>query len=555
MAQISLRTKFLVLFGCLAAVFLVCNLMWSTKMQSDHMTDELVGQARGFAKEMDSVWEYISINQDRINYSKAGYEFKRMHCSVAGKAVAALFTRDSEYTVRYVAENPRNLQDLPDDFEKRALAAFAADAELDEFYEISDFNGQPAFRYCGAMHTDSGCLECHGSPAGEVDITGFPKEGWTVGALAGATSIVIPLEDFEERREENVARDVGFYTALLLCFLLLLFFGLRKLVTRPLHKLQTSLDKVGEGDFESPVAGDAGSSEVAGLMDSFNQMSGELKTMYGSLEDQVAARTEELERANDELAQANAELTSEYEFKSALLGKLSHELRTPLASMISLIEAERQDAADGRRDGCDETLERVYRSSMSLSRIVNGTLELLRIETGGCAANWEFVDVCDLVGEVASEVRFMAEEKAIDFRVNVRSDVALVYSDMEKMRGVLVNLLTNAIRYTPEGGEVRLSVCLDEGRDAVLFAVADTGMGISPDDLEHIFDKFYQGERASKMRLGNGMGLAIAKEFSQAIEGTIRVESTPGKGSTFVFTVPIGRDWEEGDDDEDHVGG
>lgn len=546
MKRMSLKKKFLVLFGCVAVAFLACNVLWSSRIQSDHMVDELLAQARGFSQEMDAVWEYITINQDRINYTNSGeFEFKYMYCSVAGKAVAALFARDSEYTIRYVSEEPRNPQDIPDEFELRALQAFAANPRLSEFYEVTTYDGESAFRYCSAMFADSGCLECHGSPAGEIDVTGYPKEGWSVGSLAGATSIVIPLEGFEARRVENVMADVTFYTLLLLCFLVLLFFGLRRLVTSPLQAIQDSIDKVGEGDFESRVDCEPGSKEMADLVDSFARMSDDLKVMYDSLEDQVVMRTEELARANEELA-------SENEFKSNLIGMLGHELRTPLASTISLIEAEQKSPSNS--DTVAETLDRVHQSSLSLLKMVNSTLELLRIETGGYVVNMEAVDACDFAGEVASEISFLAAEKGIDFRLSVGSNVGLVYSDPDKMRIVLTNLLSNAVRYTPSGGHVLLSVSFDEQSDAVSFSVSDTGMGISPEDLDRIFDQFYQAERASRMRLGNGLGLAIAREFSNAIGASITVSSALGEGSTFVFTVPVGYEWGDDDYAEDHVG-
>lgn len=140
---------------------------------------------RVLAAEAGASWDYIDSIQDRINYSHGELDFKDVYCSVAGKNIAKRFSEQSDYSIRYVRDNPRSLDDEPDAFEAQALASFAL-GDATEYYEVVEDDESVTFRYLSKLTIDRGCLQCHGQPAGEKDITGYVMEGMAEGDVAGA---------------------------------------------------------------------------------------------------------------------------------------------------------------------------------------------------------------------------------------------------------------------------------------------------------------------------------------------------------------------------------
>ena len=153
-------------------------LAWSVAANGQFAEDKALTEARMLNTSISSAWNYIDESQGAINYNSDGsYDFKHIYCSVAGKNIANRITNRSDgYVVRYARENPRSGTDEPDDFERRALAEFSGDASS-EFYEVGEYEGQPVLRYASRLTIAPNCLECHGGPAGEKDVTGALKEG------------------------------------------------------------------------------------------------------------------------------------------------------------------------------------------------------------------------------------------------------------------------------------------------------------------------------------------------------------------------------------------
>ncbi len=226
--NISLRVVSLLVLTFVFVVATAVFTLFDIRMQTQNMEDSLAEEARTFAREMDAVWEFMDNSQHTINNTTTGvYEFKGLHCAIVGKSVGAIFSAGNNYSIRYTNFEPRRAQDKPDAFETEALTLFNEQKDTQEFFRIvsddpaevdraqtSADNGAAQFRYVQALRVNESCLECHGEPAGEIDITGFPKEGWTLDSIGGAISIVIPLEQQYQALRENVIRDVGFFLLL-----------------------------------------------------------------------------------------------------------------------------------------------------------------------------------------------------------------------------------------------------------------------------------------------------------------------------------------------------
>ena len=227
------------------------------------------------------------------------------------------------------------------------------------------------------------------------------------------------------------------------------------------------------------------------------------------------------------------------------IANISHELRTPLASVRLLAET-LEEAIDTDRDKAQTFLEKIETEVMHLTGLVTELLELSRIESGLVPMVIEPVEAGQLVREVMARMLPQAQRHRVTLRTEIHQGHSLVGADSKQIARVLVNLIHNAIKFTPSGGVVTIGTRLQPGGRAQSFFVQDTGAGIQPEELSRIFERFYKADRArSKSDFigpgggGSGLGLSIARHVVEAHGGRINVESTPGKGSTFTFTLPV----------------
>ncbi len=248
------------------------------------------------------------------------------------------------------------------------------------------------------------------------------------------------------------------------------------------------------------------------------------------LEAKVAERTRELQEANRQLEAASRH-------KSQFLANVSHELRTPLNSIVGFTrlvvrKTEGQIPALQR-----ENLEKVLISAEHLLNIINGLLDLSKIEAGRMEVFAEPVKLDELVRLATATVRPMLRSSDVRLVDEISPDIPPLHTDREKLKQVILNLLSNAVKFT-EDGEIRIAAWQEDG--AVRLTVTDTGIGIAKNDLHAIFEEFRQADMSSTRRYGGtGLGLAIAKRFVTLLGGDIAVESAVGKGSKFTITLPL----------------
>ena len=250
------------------------------------------------------------------------------------------------------------------------------------------------------------------------------------------------------------------------------------------------------------------------------------------LEELVAQRTAELAEARDQAQAANRA-------KSAFLANMSHELRTPLTAVLGFSEVIARDPAIPGR--IRDNLAIIIRSGEHLLALINDILDLSKIEAGRIEIERHDTDLGELVRDVINMMRGRAEAKGLNLLLNQSSDFPrFVNTDAGKLRQVLVNLVGNAIKFTHAGQvAVRLTATATADGHLLTAEIQDTGIGIARDDLDRIFRPFEQ--IGSRMTEGTGLGLAITRQFVQMLGGRISVDSEPGKGSCFRFTIPVGR--------------
>lgn len=242
--------------------------------------------------------------------------------------------------------------------------------------------------------------------------------------------------------------------------------------------------------------------------------------------------TRELELRNREVERAN-------QLKSEFLASMSHELRTPLHTVIGFAELLAEQIEGPLNDKQQRFVNHIHKDSHHLLELINDVLDLSKIEAGRLRIHRETLDVAASVEEALTSIRPGAAAKRITIETAVSVSTP-VLADPVRFKQILYNLLSNAVKFTPERGNIRLEGQLRD--EFVEISVTDTGIGIPREQHEAVFDKFYQvGATTKGVREGTGLGLAITKALVEEHGGWIRVNSAPGKGSRFTFTIAIGQ--------------
>ncbi len=219
------------------------------------------------------------------------------------------------------------------------------------------------------------------------------------------------------------------------------------------------------------------------------------------------------------------------------VSNVSHELRTPLASLKALVETLQEGALEDP-PAAQRFLRQMEVEIDNLTQMVRELLELSRIESGLVPLQRKSVSPCDILRRGAERMHLQAERAGLTLEMDCPEDVPQVLADAERIEQVLVNLIHNAIKFTPPGGRITLGAAQEGG--SVRFWVRDTGIGIPPEDLERIFERFFKTDR-SRSGEGTGLGLSIARHIVEAHGGRIWAESQVQQGSTFSFTLPLER--------------
>ncbi len=280
----------------------------------------------------------------------------------------------------------------------------------------------------------------------------------------------------------------------------------RKFV-KPLQEMEVVTDRIAEGQFDQrlPIKG------------SSTEYQDELEHLCIRI-NKMASRLEQVE-----------------DMRKKLIGDIAHELRTPL----TVIKGAMEGFIDGVLTPDSATFERIYRQADRLERLVDDLQELNYLEMGTLELDLKVVNLEKFVGDLKQTMRIKFNNKGVDFTLDLPNEELYVKVDEDRLEQIMLNLLDNALRYTPKGGEVQIIV-KKEGEWAKI-SVKDTGVGIPKEHLPHVFDRFYRVDEArARLDGGSGIGLTIVKRLVEAHKGEIWVESSGrGEGACFSFTLPV----------------
>jgi signal transduction histidine kinase len=246
-------------------------------------------------------------------------------------------------------------------------------------------------------------------------------------------------------------------------------------------------------------------------------------------------------RLFDEIQDKNRQLQQASEHKSQFVASMSHELRTPLNAIIGLTDMLVSNAARFGTEKAQEPLQRVNRAGTYLLGLINQVLDLSKIEAGKLELNPQTVQLAPLINDVIGTAGQLAEKNKNRLVVDAQENLGAVTVDPMRLRQILLNLLSNACKFTKEG-EVRLRARrVANGRGWIELAVADTGIGMTPEQQAKLFEEFTQADTSTAQRYGGtGLGLAIARKLARMMGGDVTVTSEPGKGSVFTLRLPGG---------------
>ena len=353
---------------------------------------------------------------------------------------------------------------------------------------------------------------------------------WTlIPDLGWAVFVEQPIEEVYGPLYASLFRTSGFLLVGLGMALVASLIVARRVV-RPLETLRKGVQRIGGGDMGTRLEVNTGD-EIEMLAEEFNRMTENLRGAYDGLERKVTERTRDLAVANERLQELDR-------LKSDFVANVSHELRTPLTAIKGAVDLVLREVAGPLTEKQSHYLNRVRSNTQHLAGLINDLLDLSKIESGKIEVKSCRVSLAGLVHEVVETLRPVAAEKTIALEAAITEPSILVWADRDKVNQVLMNLIGNAIKFTPAQGRVAVSASKN-GKESVRVTVSDTGPGIPPEEKEKIFDKFYQISevRGPKPR-GTGLGLAICKALVELHGGRIWVESEMNRGSKFVFTLP-----------------
>jgi len=292
---------------------------------------------------------------------------------------------------------------------------------------------------------------------------------------------------------------LGACLAVVVAFLITLFLSRR--ILSPVKELRSAAQRLGKGDFSQRVD-IRDKSEIGDLASSFNSMAGNLQ------------RDEQL--------------------RQHMVSDIAHELRSPLTNVRGYLEA----INDGVMNPDKATISSIYDETVLLSRLIDDLQELSLAEAGELKLYCQPQDIAELVKQSITAIQAKASDKGLGVSSDMPADLPPVNIDFLRIRQVLLNLLENALAHTPAGGRINIAVKLIPG--FVEVSVSDTGEGIPADEINNIFERFHRVDKSrSRSTGGSGLGLTIARYIVEEHKGKIRVESEPGKGSRFIFTLPV----------------
>ncbi len=354
----------------------------------------------------------------------------------------------------------------------------------------------------------------------------------------GIVEVVISKDNMRKAVTSVFLINISISVAMAIALLMVLRYFTRRL-THPLYNLSHIMEMAKQGQTNVRALHD-GPKEISTMAHAFNNMMAaleqrdlQLREQNEQLEQRVAERTTELAIARDDALRAS-------QAKSAFLANMSHELRTPLNAIIGYSEILEEDAIDDGLDHFCADLHKIKTAGNHLLTLINNVLDLSKIEAGKMELDIGDFSVISLVEDIESFCVPLVKKNNNTFAMDCPDDIGIMKADVVKIRQSILNLISNASKFTDHGTiTLKVSSEIDDAQEWVVYSVSDTGIGMTPEQVDKVFKEFTQADTSTTRKYGGtGLGLAISKRFSEMMGGDIHVSSEPSKGSTFTLRIP-----------------
>lgn len=323
---------------------------------------------------------------------------------------------------------------------------------------------------------------------------------------------------------------------------LLMFILFNRTIIRPLYTLVEVTREVSRGNLNQQIEKLGSGIEFTLLASSFNKMvmdlkrvKDELMSVNQDLEERVRERTFALENANNDLLKANVHLKELIEMKSRFVSMVSHELRTPITSIKGFVLTIQRYKQRLSGEQIDKYLKIIHGESERLARLIEELLDISRIQEGKIEIRPAIIDLKEMIHRIFD--RYHLKTNRVNFLLKADAERCVAYADSDKVEQIIVNLLDNALRYSPDGGNV--TVHMFNQSSSVVLEVLDEGPGLPDDDIEKIFEPFYRVDNEINTRNpGTGLGLPISRSLSEAMGGHLWAGNREPRGACFAFILP-----------------
>jgi len=328
------------------------------------------------------------------------------------------------------------------------------------------------------------------------------------------------------------------------CVIAVLLYMVTNNILKPVLELAEAAKSVGEGNFKVNLPPARGTNEIGVLSGAFSTMAVKIDDLFHKLQDnahELEGKNKDLQHLNESLVVARDQAEESSRAKGDFLSNISHEIRTPLNAIIGMTSIGKSSDDQERKD---YTLGKIESASSHLLGVINDVLDMSKIEAGKLDLSLLDFNFEKMIRKVFNFINFRVEEKSQILHVSIDKKIPpRLYGDEQRLSQVLTNLLSNAVKFTPEEGSIRLDIYLteDDKKTCTLrFVVSDTGIGIGSDQQKLLFNSFQQADNSTSRKFGGtGLGLAISKKIIEMMDGSIWLESEPGVGSTFLFTISL----------------
>ncbi|NOY53208.1 MAG: DUF3365 domain-containing protein [Deltaproteobacteria bacterium] len=455
---------------------------------------------------------------------QSGRRYRKENPAEVTRELSKYARRTGEFWFHITSSKLVNPENAPDAFERKALRKFKT-KKTKEWSTIEKRKRNSFFRYAAPLYAKPACIKCH-------------KE-YHVGDLRGAISITLPIGKLLSQVAGNKRTMVFGMVVISAQLFVALLLTMRAFIINPILKLKRLVEAYpgGEGATSDPVI--SSRDELGLLYRAFSEMRETINQYQRSLKEKIHAATQELQLTNSKLIETNQRYQELSNRKSEFISIISHELRTPLTSVkgaidfirskLNMLNEERSDLQLDLKEVL-QFLDVIGSNADRLVRMVNETLDLEKIESGREEFYFSEFSIGPFLRELVWEIDPILAEKEIALNTEVEEGL-MVCADEDRMKEVMLNLLSNAIQHSPER-----SVITVEGRlngPWVVVRVSDQGDGIPVEEQQKIFEKFYKRREG-----GTGLGLALCKSILEAHQGEIGIVSDGVRGSTFYFKLP-----------------